>query len=313
MPNISAPMARRTGSCPLSSLSIRIVGGGAVGLACGYLLRCAGHVPSHVCLRERVLPAVPVTTADAVQDPYTPRMAQATDIADATLIAVGPDRMAEALSKRDRGLIAGQGPVLVLCAHPVPGQSLVAPLWSAEICPRDGLGLIHASMVEFSGTDAEAALLEGMGFGAVRRVPVAQFTGRALQTGAAYVVLLALAERRITRAAATLGLLLSVRDALVQRVQAQGRDVRLPGDTDRALAALATHLAAAAPRGLFARNLAVLTGPDRRKLRAHLRPVSHLGPAAPGEPCRKIDRLGFRTARPCLTRTGRGTKNRRDI
>lgn len=270
----SAPRVLRTGLYYLSSLDIRIVGCGAIGHACGYLISRAGHHPTHVSLTGRMTSAVPVVLQDGTIDLYAPRMEGGAGKVDAILFAVGPGQVAEALAVWGAGAV----PSFVFCSHPEPnfGTNLVSPLMSAELCPKHGLGVIRAGGVEISlwADDVAVRLLQRLGFGPVRRVSEAHFRGRALQTAAAYVVLLALSQARLDASEVRAALMLEIHRALSDVLQADGWAFHLPDDTDLSFAALAAYLGA--PRrarvDVFARNLAALMGPGQRKLHSHLAP-----------------------------------------
>lgn len=296
-------MGQLMGSFHLSSLAVRIIGAGAVGMACGYLLQRRGHKPLHVSLRGAPLRELPVAMQGTARGRYRPEAATHASPTDITLFAVGPHEVAGALATWGQP----DGRNLVFCAHPEPqeGAVMVFPQISAEICPMRGLGIVTSGAVEICNKSQPHApgLLLKLGFRLVRMVTRAHFTGRALQTAASYVVLLALSRGEMTRDQVSQVLLIDIMRLLMEAMRGAEIAVQPPDGCSRAFAELALHICAptSAENDVLSQNLEALMATPQRKLRGHLAlyeaPWRRHGPASDGLAARLID---FATSKPVL-------------
>ncbi|MBY3179481.1 hypothetical protein HFO27_33690 [Rhizobium leguminosarum] len=174
---------------------------------------------------------------------------------------------------------------------------MVFPQISAEICPMRGLGIVTSGAVEIcNGSQPHApGLLLELGFELVHMVTRAHFAGRALQTAAAYVVLLALSRGEITRDQVSQPLLIDIMRLLMEAMRTAEIAVQLPYGCSRAFADLALHICAptSPENDVLSQNLEALMAPPQRKLHGHLAlyhaPWLRHGSASDGLAARLID------------------------
>ncbi|MBA9036753.1 MULTISPECIES: MoaD/ThiS family protein [Rhizobium] len=215
---------------------------------------------------------LPIAMQGTARARYRPAATTHAFPVDVTLFAVGPHEVAHALATWGQP----DGRNLVFCAHPEPqeGAVMVFPQISAEICPMRGLGIVTSGAVEICNESQPHVpdLLLELGFGPVNIVKRAHFAGRALQTAAAYVVLLALSRGEITRDQVSQALLIDIMRLLIEAMSAPEIAAQLPDGCSRAFAELALHIRAptSPENDVLSQNLEALMAPPQRKLHGHL-------------------------------------------